>query len=506
MKIPNAFGGRATAMDNLFSRLWQLAPRANHLLTAIGQEGVELIASLLVLVWVERTYGQQGLGVYAYLTACLYTVRYLANFGVARHMEIETARLDDGPHRNQRIFEGYQATLFTSLGGALILLASSGFDASHTRLHERMAAYIIMALVLPMANLNTFKLAVMQGLGQHCRAARLRMLRHGLILMAIFFLIRIHVPPSYLLSGFIFTEMVAGFRIRHHLKIRGFWTAFKQPRMALNTLKQGQHHLFTDNALDHLLNIDLFVLGIFVSAWDLGIYAEAAVLVRLFLIISQGIKPILRRQYTLLAAHQQHQALSALFRRNSALLFSLQSMLTLVTLLHFPAILDILFELRGETVQSFQFFLMFVPGLIFYAVFSAQEPIYEALGQADELKRLTLVTAGFNLLLCLYLVPAAGSHGAAAATMTTMLIHFFLFGRHLPKGHDIPKSTFLSAGLALYLVYTLLEALAWSAVVNLCLGLILLLSGFYGCGVFGVTANTEKRRAWGWQRHYENRS
>ncbi len=487
MKISKKLGeAAAAALDDLPATLSQMATRANHVMTSVGEEGFELIVALLVMIMVERAYGQQGLGIYAYLTACLYAARYLANFGVARYVEIEAARLTDNIQRNRRICEGYQAVLLTALAGALVLLISSGFDTSHTRIHERLGAYVIIALALPTANLNSLKLAVMQGLGQHARVARLRMLRHGLILAIMFLLTRIGVAPSYLLTAYLAADVVTGTRIRRHLKLPILLTAFKQPRKAWETLKRGQAHLFTDNALDLLLNIDLFVLGLFVSAWDLGVYAEAAVLVRLFLIVSLGVKPILRRQYALLAAQQKISAMKAAFRRHNAILFCLQAVLALVTLLYYPLVLDFFFDLRGETTQSFKIFLVFVPGLIFYAAFSAQEPVYEALDRSYDLKRLTLMTAGANLLLTLYLVPAAGVYGAAAATMITMLIHLFLFGRHLDMGPELHKATFMAAALALYLVYTLLDAVALGPSVNFWLGPMLLFLGFYGCGVFGV--------------------
>ena len=67
------------------------------------------------------------------------------------------------------------------------------------------------------------------------------------------------------------------------------------------TLKQSRAYLLTDNGLDVLLNMDLFVLGLFVTSRDLGVYAEATVMARFFLIIPVGMRIILRRHYTLLA-------------------------------------------------------------------------------------------------------------------------------------------------------------------------------------------------------------
>lgn len=492
MKRPQDWGeGLAGSINDLPNRLHKWIARGHHLLTSIGEEAFELIASLLIMVMVERTYGQQGLGIYAYLTACFFAVRYLANFGVDRHVEIETARLGADPKRNRQIFAGYRAILYTSAAGALILLASAGFDTSHTQIHERLGAYVVMAMALGPANVNRLKLSVLQGMGHHSRVARLRIGRHGLILAAMFILTRASVPPSYLLAAFLIADLATGWHLRRHLKFPKLSAAFKHPRRAWDTLQCGQVHLFTDNALELLLNIDLFVLGLFVDAYKMGIYAEAAVLVRLLLIVSQGVKPILRRRYAMLAARGRFSSLKIAVGRTSALLFSLQAAMILITLLYFPSILDFFFEIHGETAQSFTLFLVFVPGLVFYTVFSAQEPIYEALDRANGLKQLTLATAGINLLLSLYLVPAAGVYGAAAATMATMLVHFLLFGRHLEIGPGLGKSSLMTAGMALYLVYTFLEAAALGPAVTIWLGPMLLVLGFYGCGIFGVKQNLQ---------------
>jgi len=56
----------------------------------------------------------------------------------------------------------------------------------------------------------------------------------------------------------------------------------------------------------------------------------------------------------------------------------------------------------------------------------------------------------------------------------------------LNMGPELHKVTFMAAALALYLVYTLLDGVALGPSVNFWLGPILLLLGFYGCGVFGV--------------------
>ena len=455
-------------------------------LGSIGEEALELIVALWVLIMVERATGHQGLGIYAYLAACFYAVRYLANYGVSRYIEREAALVDDPTAERLLIHRGMQATLITSLAGAALLLVSAGFDAAHTQVQERIAAYIIMAILLPLSNHNHLILSILSGKGDHGRVAGLRMVRQGIFLAAMFILTRVGVLPSYLLIAYLPAELVLHLRLRQRIEFPHLKTVFKEPAWTLQTLKKGQAYLFTDNAVDLLINIDLFVLGLFLSATELGIYAEAAVLLRFFLIVPVGLRPILRRIYGIMTARQQSARMAYQLRRNTALLFSLHAALALVILLYFPAVIEFFFDTRQAAAQAFQIFVIFIPGLIFYGPFSAQEPVYEALDRALDLKRLTMTVATINLCLTFYLVPAAGTFGAAAATMLTMVCHAALFGRRLNRVPSLDKSTFIVGGLGLYLLYVTLKWLAWPAAVTILAGPALIGILFYACGIFGV--------------------
>jgi O-antigen/teichoic acid export membrane protein len=436
------------------------------------------------MIMVERQYGQQGLGIYAYLSACLFTVCAVANFGVARHTERQTARLSQTGQQQRMIGHSVQALVITGLAGSAALLATAGFDVSHTSVQERLAAYVIIALILPLANLNRLKLAILHGRGAHQRVAQIRMLRHGLILGGTFLCCAIGVAPSYLLIAVLIADSFTAVNLRRHLRLPPIKGTFRHMRNVLVTLRQGRAYLFSDNALDMLLNIDLFVLGLFVGAWHLGVYAEAAVLVRFFLIIPAGIRPILRRQYILAAGSRGQDTLRARLQRHAAILFILHAMAALIVVLNFPAVLDLFFQTHGETRQAFDTFLVFLPGLIFFGPLTAQEPVYEAAKRVQGLRRLTLGVSAVNLILTFYLVPAAGVMGAAAATMLTMLIYFLLFGRNLSITPWADRFTYLVAGLGLYLIYTLLSWLSWSSAVTIWLGPVMAGLLFYACGLF----------------------
>ena len=480
---PQTFAAR------LPSHLGYLAGKAYLALVAVGEEALELLITLWILIMVERAYGQQGVGIYAYLMALLYMARYIADFGVARHLEHEIAVSGQDGARHQRLIAaGLQTTLTTGLAAAVLIMATAGFDTAHTRIEEKLPGYLLVGSIIPVANLNFYKLSILQGMGRHARVAKLSMVRYVMILIGMLVLTRLRVWPSFLPSAILLSEVVMVFLIRRHIKLRGLKVLFRQPGRIRTTLKQGQAYLFTDNGLDVLLNLDLFVLGIFVSAWDLGVYAEAAVIVRFFLIIPVGMKPILRRRYNILAAENDIGALKTLVRRITAALFSLHALLAVGVLLSFPAVLNFFFDTHGEEMMSFRLFAVFIPGLLFYSAFSAQEPLYEATGQMARLRRLTLAASGANLVLTFYLVPFAGTHGAAVATMLTMLLYFLLFGRGLDAGPVFDKPTYIIAGLAVYLVYTFFAWWAPGGTSGAWLAPLLLAIVYYLIGLFGVVA------------------
>ncbi len=475
-------------IERLPQRLGHLAGKAYLAVIAVGEEAFELFIALWILIMVERAYGQPGVGIYAYLMALLYVARYIADFGVSRHLEHEIAVIgqEDELALRRLIAAGYQTILITGGIAAILLVTTAGFDTAHTRIEERLPAYLIVGFILPVANLNHCKLSILQGMGRHARVARLSMVRFALILVNMLVLTRFKVPPSFLPLAVLLSELAMAFLIRRHVRFHGLKALFQHPDRIAATLRRGQAYLFTDNGLDVLLNLDLFVLGLFVSAWELGVYAEAAVIVRFFLVIPVGMKPILRRRYNMMAARHEIAALHTRVRRITAALFSLHALLAVSILLTFPTVLNFFFETHGEEMLSFKIFAVFMPGLLFYSAFSAQEPLYEAIGEISYLRGLTLIASGTNLVLTFYLVPFAGYYGAAAATMITMLVYFVLFGRGLTSSPGFDKATYIVAGLAVYLVFALFDWWAPGGASSSWLAPLLLAVLFYLVGLFGV--------------------
>jgi O-antigen/teichoic acid export membrane protein len=463
--------------------LTDFAPKAVQFVASISGELIELVVSMLIMILVERGYGQRGLGIYSFLTACMFLTRFFANFGVNRFVESEIATATDHPKAQQAIMDrGYQAVMLMGLAASALFLLTAACDSGLTRIEERSLAYVLIALILPIANLNSLKLSILRGLGQHTQVARLKLTRYALLFGSMWAMILAGIPPSFLLIPFLISDAVLMQIIRRHLQFSNVWRALRKPDNASETLRKGYAYLLADGSLDILLNIDLFVLGLFVHAKDLGVYAEAAILARFFMIVPVGVKPVFRRHDHILAAQGQLRQLATAVHKRTRRLFSLHAVLAVVMLLYFPSVLDFFFKTPGEGGLAFRIFSVFIPGLLVYCVFYPQETLYEATGKTVNLKRLTIFIASINIILTFFLVPAAGFFGAALATSIAMFFHFLMFQSKIIESYRFNKRLIVLCASAIYLCYIIFQQIlgfAW-------LSPLLLLMLFYFMGLYGV--------------------
>ncbi len=425
---------------------------------SIGQGAFDLAVSLLALIIVERSCGQLGLGIFSYLLSIYFIVGYISEFGVPDYLESKIAVNPDAPATQfKELVDAYGATILLSSLCAGGFWLSAVYNTTHTRIEEKIVSYLILGLSILFRNINGVKLAFLQGMGKHDTAASLKIEKRGLFLGIIFILTTMFPffgkNPSYLILAFLVSELFLSVRMMKTIKLPAIKEVWLRKKMIGLTLKKSYGFLFTGDVLDMVLYIDFLILGFFVSAWELGVYAEAAILARFFLLVPVSIKSIFRKIYCSLASENRFAAISVTVRQTTALLFYLHGLLALYFLYYYPNILNLFFHTSGEEMACLKIFTTIIPGLIFFSAIIAQEPVYEVFKQVGSLQKLTIVTALVNLFLNFNLIPYAGVLGAAVSTAITMVIWFFLFGRAFDKHIKIDKMIYLQAGACVYLIY-----------------------------------------------------
>ena len=451
----------------------------------IGEGALELVVNLFAMILVERRYAQQGLGIYSYLLALFLIGGHLVEFGLCRYVERETALHQNEPTKQKEVLSNaHQAIFLLGLLFAVFCFLSAAYDAAHTRIQENLVAYVIVGLAVPLRNLTRLRLAVLHGLGHHAQVARFKTMKRFIFIGAIFFLSAIGVAPSLLVSAFLITESSLMFLTARKSPLPAFRNPFVDLHRLRLTLREGYKLIFTEDFLETILYVDLLILGIFVPAWDLGVYAEATVLARFFLLAPMSIRPIFRRKYCTFVAEEQYTQAATMVHKSAATLFFLHSLLAVYLLLYFPQILHLFFRTQGEELLSYRIFTVLIPGLLFCGCVAASEPIYEAEGRLGSLRTLVVSVAFINLALNFYLVPFAKFFGAATATTISTMAYFFLFANSLEKPYRIRKGLFLLAGGAVYLTSILVGELKLGVAVNFFLVPLLLFSLFLSIGFF----------------------
>jgi len=450
----------------------------------IGENTLELVAYLLAMIFVERALGQEGLGVYSYLLSLFMIGGYVTEFGVPMYVEQEIPV--NKAREDEIVKDAFQATIMLGLLCVGVSFFTGAYDAAHTRVQEKAVAYLIVGMSIPFRNLNRLRMAILHGQGRHDDVAKVETYKRLAFLGAILVLLLFRVPASYLVISFLTTELFALVLAAKKAPMPPMKHAWKNRHRLRHTLKKTQRFLFTDDAFDIVLYVDFLVLGLYVSSRELGVYAEASILARFFLIVPMSIRPIFRHRYCVLSTEAASSEVSRMLHRTTAILFYLHSILALYIVLYFVPILQTFFHTRGETLIAYKLFIVIVPGLLFYSSVTASDAIYECENRIDSLRSIIVIIAVVNLVLNFYLVPFAGFFGAATATMISMLLYFLLFGLKLAQPYRPEKTSYLLAGGCVYLTYVLIHFVDAGWALSLCLVPVVLFVLLFFMGFFNL--------------------
>ncbi|WP_319526740.1 lipopolysaccharide biosynthesis protein [uncultured Desulfosarcina sp.] len=441
-----------------------------------------VLSGLIAMILVDRHYGPGGLGIFAWFFSLLAIAGYLGRYGIPVFVENRLARSSESA---DALCAQALAALLTLGGTAVVLctlyaflLAGPGPGSADNFL------ILLLGPTIFFQNINALKLAMLNGSGQHAAAAGLRIRQRLIFLAATLVLCRFQVPVPLLAGAFLLSQIVMLGMGRKAVRLPGITRVLAGWKQVGQMVDNGRAFLFTDNLLDVVFYADMLILGWFVDPVELGLYARALILARLFLVVPGGLRSVFRKR-----ANQRVQAgsngdLVPFVGRTARGMFFVHGVLAILVLGHFQQALELVYDGRQQAAETFAVFALVVPGLVFFSAVTALEPVFEALEKSERLKRMNLAVAAVNLVLNINLIPFAGIDGAAMATSVAMLIHFFLFGRLLPA--DLRGSIFFwpGAAAALYLTYVLMAwtgmgVFSWLLLSLILFGVFLWVGGFF---------------------------
>lgn len=439
-------------------------------------------SGLIAMVMVDRHYGPAGLGIFAWFFSLLAIAGYLARYGIPVYLENRIARSPDSVDESST---GAMAALVATGFTAIILCGTAAYSIAGPDwgTGDRIL-YLLLGPTVFFQNINALRLAMLNGTGRHRVAAGLRIRQRVVFLVATLVLCMANVPVNLLAAAFLFSHVVMLGMGRKTVKLPAISKVFAGRKHISTMMDNSRAFLFTDNLLDVVFYLDMLILGWFASPVELGIYARALVLARLFLVIPGGFRPVFRRLANERLAAGLDDRLLAFMTFTIRVLFFLHGCLAVLVMVNFPRVMTMVFDMKQWAGETFAVFALVLPGLIFFSAVTSLEPIFEARQQTEKLKQMTLAVSLSNLILNLNLIPFAGLAGAAMATAGSMFIHFWLFSRMLPADLGGVRIFWPGAAAALYLTYVLLTVIDIGMIVSLMatpilFGALLWLVGFF---------------------------
>lgn len=463
-----------------------LLKRAREYVFVLGEEAVDVITALLALVLIGRVYGKEGLGVFSFLLSVFVIASYIFEFGVGKYVEREIVFSgQNSAERETLLTNAQRAAVFSAACGAFVVLGFGAVYGYNTKMGKGLGgAFLVLAAAVALNISNTIRISALHGLARHEAASAINLFKRFFFIGSILLFSFAGVAPHYLITGILFAEVFAGRKARKQVVMPPLRKVLGQWNLVGPVLREGFKYYFTDEAFRIVFFLDFFVLGLFVTSMELGVYSEASVLARLFLIVPLGAAPLFRIRFYKMASEGSKGEMFRACRRTAARIFYFHSLLGLIILLAYPLVIRTIFPIQSGTPVSFHVFSVLLPGLLYFGAASILEPVYTVQGKSSQLGVIALRVFLLNAFLNFYLVPHAGIAGAAAATTISLFIYFLASGRGLDSESRLPKGKYLLAGAVVYLCYVLFSTVKMPGLLTLT-GMVLSLSVlFYLTGFF----------------------
>jgi O-antigen/teichoic acid export membrane protein len=223
-------------------------------------------------------------------------------------------------------------------------------------------------------------------------------------------------------------SVVASFFLAIYLierKIFPFLTSKIKPIFLTKELLQYSLPLLPTGILGMILGwTDIFMLGFFRSAKEVGIYNSALLTASLITISTDLLMPIFLPTITKIYAQGKLGEIKKIQIITTKWVFSLAFPLFLIVLIFSKGILGLLFG--QEYRMAYVVLSLLITGKLLLTISFVNQNVLGMLKKTNQILIITLIATILNIALNALLIPIYGIHGAAIATTISLVIQAFL--------------------------------------------------------------------------------
>jgi len=311
------------------------------------------------------------------------------------------------------------------LGTFLILFSSKLSEFYFGEFNSVKIIYLLVGFFI-FSTLVEVIAASFLGLGQNIFYVLRELLVNGLVLLFVVFypLFDVTTPAmGYFLATIVVFVIYAFIFVLKNKKILFLKVKFKSD-IALKLVKFGAPMLLILAGARLLQFLDTAVLTYYRSLTEVGIYNVALPIAMLLIVLVGEIGSILSPLVSELKARGNNNALKVGFELIQKYGLYLSVPIAIVFFFYSQEIISLLFGI--DYISGANSLKILMVGSIFYIVYKLNVVGVSFIGKPGVITKIVLVTALFDLILNLLLIPKYGIEGAASATALSFFLAFLL--------------------------------------------------------------------------------
>jgi O-antigen/teichoic acid export membrane protein len=440
--------------------------------SALFDAGIFLLGVILI-VHVGNRFGPRGLGLFA-LALTFYVLGIITvTSGVSAMTTAEITPMvkrDDARLRGAIVF----VSLLAGLLGMFLFFFLDERIASLFSIPDLAEAISLVSVALVPGAVNSVLLSIVLVRRGAKRASQLAFYRFFWFIAVVIFLSLFNTIFLIFVSFFI-SEIISLFIITIGEKESLFPLTFTgSSRMIRPLISQSIRSTFAGSAWSISSRIDILLLGYFLTAKKVGIYAVALMVARFLIFIPEVIQGVLVPSFS----HKRTKSEMESFLKQAVVYFKYgflgMLILSLIIVSNYEGIIRYFFPDAQVFLESKEPFLFLLPGMVFFGTISVFEGLLISQGRSAVVGRIAFVTLFLNFFLNYFFIHAFGIAGAAVATTISLTFYFLSLGAQLKKfGLRLPRGQTIFSGIialgvsvvlyrevGIHLVTSLLGALA----------------------------------------------
>jgi len=371
------------------------------------------VIGFFLAVFIGNRFGPKGLGFFS-MALTLYILGVLACTSGLTLAFIPKLREAPESEKRRLMTTALFFAVFFGMAATLLGFLASNRIAQAFDIYDMWRVVCLVSLSYIPAAFNETLIGLLPILENHKTANRYR-IRKRVVFVIIAVVMFVTGNIYLVLASFFVSDLILAVYLIRQERIWFFpfdFTGFSDtaPGLFLDSMRSS----FSGSAGEVNAHVDILIIGYFMTATKVGIYAAAILIARLVLLPWEVIREVVLTRWEGGGDASVHPRAASDIRRYFPYGMAAMLVIAITAAIMYDNIIGALFP-GGDYLESKRAFLFLLPGIMLYGATTIYEGILAMSGRSEAVGSISIQTLLINVILGLLLVHAFGIAGAALA-------------------------------------------------------------------------------------------